>query len=154
MSHSLGAGGGERQLALTALSIDRQRFQPHVACSQGGFWVERLQQAGVPFFFIASRSLMSAAAVREGLRLRQYIRHHGIRLVQTFDYSMNVFGIPVARAAGVAAVSNLRCHLDLIPPRYRWLNRMSFHISRRVVVNSEALNRHLTESCRIAPGKI
>jgi len=97
---------------------------------------------------------MSAAAMREGVRLRQYIRHHGIRLVQTFDYSMNVFGIPVARAAGVAAVSNLRCHLDLIPPRYRWLNRMSFHISRRVVVNSEALNRHLTESCRIAPGKI
>jgi glycosyltransferase involved in cell wall biosynthesis len=155
MSHSLGAGGGERQLALTALSIDRNRFQPHIACAEGGFWVERLKQAGTPFFYIGSRSLMSAAAVREALRLRQYIRDHGIRLVQTFDYSMNVFGIPVALSApGVAAVSNLRCHLDLIPPRYRWLNRMSFRVSARVVVNSEALSRHLKESCRIAPDKI
>ena len=54
----------------------------------------------------------------------------------------------------VQAVVGVRSTLDLIPPRYRWLNRMSFHISRRVVVNSEALNRHLTESCRIAPGAL
>jgi glycosyltransferase involved in cell wall biosynthesis len=75
--------------------------------------------------------------------------------VQTFDYSMNVFGIPVALSArGVVAVSNLRCQLDLIPPRYRWLNRMSFHTSTRVVVNSEALSRQLQESCHLEPGKI
>src|SRR5260370_4459910 len=155
MSHSLGAGGGERQLALTALSIDRSRFQPHIACCEEGFWVERLKQAGIPFFFIGSRSLMSAAAVGEALRLRQYIRDHGIRLVQTFDYSMNVFGIPVALSApGVVAVSNLRCQLDLIPPRYRWLNRVSFHTSARVVVNSEALGRQLQKRYHLQADKI
>jgi glycosyltransferase involved in cell wall biosynthesis len=155
MTHSLGVGGGERQLALTALSFDRDRFQPHVACCQGGFWVERLTQAGIPIFYIGSRSLISGAAIREAFRLRRYIRGHGIRIVQTFDYSMNVFGIPVARSAGgVIAIANLRCHLDLIPARYRWLNRMAFHISAGVVVNSEELRRGLSESCRIEPGKI
>jgi glycosyltransferase involved in cell wall biosynthesis len=155
MTYALGVGGGERQLALTALSIDRQRFQPHIACCQGGYWIDRLTQAGIPVFSIRSRSLMSADAVREALRLRQYIRDHGIRIVQTFDYSMNVFGIPVALSAGrVITISNLRCHLDLIPPRYRWLNRTAFHISAGVVVNSQALRRHLSENCRIKPGKI
>jgi len=155
MSHSLGAGGGERQLALTALSIDRNRFQPHIACAQGGFWVERLQQDGIPFFFIGSRSLMSAYAVREALRLRRYIHDHCIRIMQTFDYSMNVFGLPVALSSnGVVAVSNLRCQLDLIPQRYRWLNWVSFHTSARVVVNSKALGRQLQERCRLEAGKI
>jgi glycosyltransferase involved in cell wall biosynthesis len=155
MSHSLGAGGGERQLALTALSIDRKRFQPHIACVEGGFWVDRLKQAGIPFFFIGSRSLISATAVREALRLRRYIRDNRIRIMQTFDYSMNVFGLPVALSTpGVAAISNLRCQLDLIPPRYRWLNRISFHTSARVVVNSEALGRQLQERCRLDAGKI
>ena len=155
MTYSLGYGGGERQLAQTALSIDRNRFQPHIACCQGGFWVDRLTRAGIPVFFIGSRSLMSADAVREAFRLRQYIRDHRIRIVQTFDYSMNVFGIPVALSAGgVVAISNLRCHLDLIPPRYRWLSRMAFHVSAGVVVNSQALRRHLSENSRIKAGKI
>src|SRR5580704_14709011 len=86
MAHSLGQGGGERQLAQTALSIDRTRFTPHVAFCQDGFWVERLQQADVPIFRIGSRSLMSVKAVREARRLRQYIRDHAIRIAQTFDF--------------------------------------------------------------------
>src|SRR5947209_13830432 len=109
MTHSLGAGGGERQLALTALSLDRALYQPHVACSEGGFWVERLRAAGIPFFFIQSRSLVSLRALSEALRLRRYIQDHGIRIVQTFDYSMNIFGIAVALAArGVAPLANMR----------------------------------------------
>jgi glycosyltransferase involved in cell wall biosynthesis len=155
MAHSLGQGGGERQLAQTALSIDRGRFTPHVAFCQGGFWVERLQQAGVPMFRIGSRSLMSVKAAREARRLRQYIRDHAIGIAQTFDFSMNMFGIPAARSAGgVVTIANLRCHLDLIPPLYRLLNRGAFRISDGVVVNSEALRLHLSENCRIAPEKI
>jgi glycosyltransferase involved in cell wall biosynthesis len=155
MAHSLGHGGGERQLALTALSLDRSRFQPHVACYHGGFWADRLKQAGVPLFFIRSRSLMSAEALREVRRLRQYIRSHGIRIVQTFDYTMNVSGIPVVLGARrIVSISNLRCYLDLIPPRYRWLNRVALRLSSGAVVNSEALRRNLSENCRLAADRI
>jgi glycosyltransferase involved in cell wall biosynthesis len=155
MSHSLGHGGGERQLALTALSLDRARFQPHVACCEGGFWMDRLRDAGVPIFIVGSRSLLSAKAFAEAARLRRYIRDRGIRILQTFDYSMNVFGIPVgASLAGTVAISNLRCHMDLIPSRYRWLNRLAHRLSRAVVVNSLALRRHLTGDYRIPAQKI
>jgi glycosyltransferase involved in cell wall biosynthesis len=155
MSNSLGHGGGERQLASTALSLDRSRFTPAVACCEGGFQMDLLRQAGVPAFSIGSRSLMSAAAFSEARRLRRYIREHGIRIVQTFDFSMNVFGIPIAASVpGVVSISNLRCHMHLIPQRYRWLNHLAHRISKGVVVNSEALRNHLHQNYKIPRRKI
>src|SRR5579863_4452754 len=114
MSHSLGHGGGERQLALTALNIDRNRFEPHAGCCEGGFWVDPLREAGVPFFRMGPRSLVGISALREARRLRAYVREHGIRIVQSFDYTMNVLGIPAARSvSGVITISNQRCHMSL-----------------------------------------
>src|SRR5580658_7993992 len=155
MSHSLGHGGGERQLALTALAIDRSRFEPHVGYCEGGFWVDRLREAGVPFFVMGPRSLLGTSALREAGRLRSYIRENRIGIVQTFDYSMNVLGIPAARSVpGVITIANLRCHMSLIPRRYRWLNLMAYRISARTVVNSDALRRQLSEDYSIPPRKI
>jgi glycosyltransferase involved in cell wall biosynthesis len=155
MAHALGHGGGERQLALIALNLDRERFEPHVACCEGGFWAEVLENANIPVFFIRSRSLMSGAAFKEALRLRTYLREHGIRILQTFDYSMNVFGIPVALSVpGVVAISNQRCFMDLIPARYRWLNRFAHRFSDAVVANSNALREHLRRDGAAAGNKI
>lgn len=155
MSHSLGHGGGERQLALTALTIDRSRFEPHVGICEGGFWVDRLEAAGVPFFRMGPRSLIGISALREARRLRDYIREHRIRIVQTFDYTMNVLGIPPARSvSGVIAIANQRCYTNLIPRHYRWLNHFAQRISTGIVVNSEVLRRHLAEDYSIPPRKI
>jgi glycosyltransferase involved in cell wall biosynthesis len=155
MAHSLGHGGGERQLALMALAMDRTRFEPHVGHCEEGFWVERLREAGVPFFRMGPRSLIGISALREAQRLRAYIRENRIRIVQTFDYSMNVLGFPAARSVpGVLTISNLRCHMDLIPRRYRWLNHVSHRLSSATVVNSRALKRHLEDDYSIQPGKI
>jgi glycosyltransferase involved in cell wall biosynthesis len=68
---------------------------------------------------------------------------------------MNVLGIPAAKSVpNVITIANLRCHMDLIPGRYRWLNRVAHGIAEAVVVNSEALRRHLSEEYSIPPGKI
>jgi len=155
MSQALSHGGGERQLALTALGMDRARFEPHVGCCEGGFWVERLRAAGVPFFFMGPRSLLGISFLREANRLRAYIREHRIRIVQTFDYSMNVLGILAARSVpGVITIANQRCDMSLIPSRYRWANRMAHRISAGIVVNSEALQRQLHEDYAIPRRKV
>jgi L-malate glycosyltransferase len=155
MSHSLGQGGGERQLALTALNMDRSRFEPHVGFAEGGFWVDRLKAAGIPFFVMGPRSLLSPSAIRESRRLREYIIKNGIQIVQTFDYTMNVLGIPAARSVpGVAVISNLRCHSSLIPAKFRWLSKTLFTASAGIVVNSEALRHHLTKDYSIPIKKI
>jgi glycosyltransferase involved in cell wall biosynthesis len=155
LTRGLGHGGGERQLAMTALTLDRTRYLPHIASCESGFWTPLLEQAGIPLHSIGSRSLLSRKGITEMARLRSFIARHGIRLVQTFDYAVNVYAIPVARSVpGVAAVSNLRCHMNLIPPRDRWLNYLSHRISAAVVVNSEAVRDHLVRDYRVDAGKI
>lgn len=135
--------------------MDRSRFTPHVGSCEGGFWEERLREAGVPRFRMGPRSLVGISAFREASRLRAYIREHGIRIVQSFDYTMNVLGIPAARTVpGVITIGNLRCHTTLIPRRYRWLNLLAHRISAAVVVNSQELRRHLAEDYSIPPRKI
>jgi L-malate glycosyltransferase len=155
LSRSVGPGGGERQMATTALSLDRARYTPHVAYAETGFWAPILEHAGIRLHWIRSRSLMSRRGVTEMARLRAYIGDHGIRIVQPFDYATNVYAIPIARSVrGVAALSNLRCHMDLIPPRDRRLNYLSHRLASAVVVNSNALRTHLVEDYRIASEKI
>ena len=155
MARGLGHGGGERQLATMALSLDRTRYLPHVAACEGGFWQPALEQAGIPLHWVRSRSLVSRRGVAEMARLRRFIDQRRIRLVQTFDYAVNVYGVPVARSVpGAVPVSNLRCHMDLIPLRDRRLNYLSHRLAAGVVVNSEALAAHLVHDYGIQRGKI
>jgi glycosyltransferase involved in cell wall biosynthesis len=117
--------------------------------------VDPLREAGVPFFFTGPRSLIGISALREALRLRAYIRQHRIRIVQTFDYTMNVLAIPAARSVpGLITIANLRCYMDLIPRRYRWLNHMAHRMAAGIVVNSNDLKRHLSADYSIPARKI
>jgi glycosyltransferase involved in cell wall biosynthesis len=155
LTRALGHGGGERQLAITALSLDRSRYLPHVASAESGFWAPVLEQAGIPLHSIRSRGLLTARGAAEMWRLRSYIARRRIRLVQTFDYATNVYAIPVARSVrGVAALSNLRCHMDLIPARDRRLNYFSHRLATAVVTNSEAVRRHLIGDYDVDPRKV
>jgi glycosyltransferase involved in cell wall biosynthesis len=144
MSHGLNAGGGERQLVYTALGL--RRYQAHVAAVEGGQWVETLERAGVPVHWVRSRSLLSGAAWREGWRLNRYLREHGIGLVQAFDYTMNLFGAPVARLTpGVRMLTAQRCEMKLVPGRYRRATRWAHALGWRIVVNSRWLGEELVE---------
>ena len=155
MSHSLGHGGGERQLALTALNIDRSRFEPHVGCCEGGFWVDRLRDAGVRFFFMGPRSLVGPSALREARRLRAYIREHGIRIVQSFDYSMNVLGdSPGEERSGCDHDLQSSLPYEPDPAPLPLLNLIGPSYFGGIVVNSEALRRHLAEDYSIPARKI
>jgi glycosyltransferase involved in cell wall biosynthesis len=88
------------------------------------------------------------------MRLGSYIRNHGIRLVHAFDTSA-VFVVPVARALRVPAIlaSTLgdRKLLDRRSHRQmRWIDRMV----DAVVVNCEAMRRHLVEDEHVPVGRI
>src|SRR5215211_9229569 len=98
LTRALGSGGGERQLAMTALSLERTRFTPYVAAAESGFWAPLLEEAGIPVHWIRSRGLATRKGVIEMARLRAHIARRKIRLVQTFDYAVNVYAIPVARS--------------------------------------------------------
>ena len=139
-ARSLGHGGGERQLATTALNLDRQRFAPHVLSVEGGFWEAQLREAGIPLYRLPITSFVNSRAAIEAWRLRQWLRRNGIRLVLTFDFTMNVFVVPVARSVpGMVALSNQRCELSVILPRYQKITRWIHRGASGVLVNSPHL---------------
>lgn len=139
----LHCGGIERDVTQIALNIDRRRFEPHVACYQDqGIRYEELRRAGVPFLHVPLRSLKSSAALTAAMRVRRYVREHGIRLIHSYDSSA-VFIAPLARALRVPAVlSSVLGHRDLLDPRTRSELRWTDKIVDAMVVNCEAMRRH------------
>jgi glycosyltransferase involved in cell wall biosynthesis len=156
MVRALDAGGTERQVAQIARSLDRERFTPHVGCFEAtGFRAEELRAAGVPILQMRMRSFLSADSAHVLLAMRRYLGKHGIQLVHTFDYPMNVFCAPAARMLGTRVVlSSQRSYRDLIPAKYLPVLRISDRLVDGIVVNCEAIRAHLVERFSVPNTKI
>lgn len=137
-------GGIERDVAKIAMRLDRSRFEPHVATYHAeGMRFEELMVAGVPVLHLPVTSLKSPNTLSAALRLRRYIRAHRIRLVHAFDPSA-VFVIPMARVLGVPVVlSSMLGNRDLLDPRTRRQLRWTDKLVDAIVVNCEAMRRHM-----------
>ncbi len=156
MARALDLGGTERQLATLAASLDRSRFEPHVAClHDGGLRFDELRRLGVPVLPLRVASFRSFYAWSGARRLAGYIRSRGIRLVHTFDTPLNVFGVPVARASQTqVVVSSQRAFRDLSPGPYRSLLRVTDRMVDAIVVNCMAVWQHLVQDERVPPGML
>jgi L-malate glycosyltransferase len=154
MSHSLGQGGSERQLAGVALGLGGLGFEPHICSVERGFRYDELRWAGIPAYDLPLRSFLNTTVVEAALGLRRYARANGIRLIHAFDYSMSAFGVPAGRTiAGMTVVSSQRCHMELIPGKYRGVVRAAHRLAHSVVVNCETLRRHMAGE-GVDPAKI
>lgn len=151
----LGLGGIERDVAKLALGFDRSRYIPHVATYKpAGPRYDELKAAGVPILALDFPSLFSAKAVTAAARMAGFIRQHNIRLVHAFDPS-SIFALPVARLTRVPVVLRSQLgHLQLHDPRTQKNLRISDRLSDVVVVNCEALRRHLTAECGLSRDRI
>ena len=147
MIHSLGHGGSERQLANTALALDRSRFNPHVASVVGGFQAEALRRAGIPVFHVPLKSFVRPSVLGAARLVRSYIRDNQIQLVHTFDHTLSLLGVPVARTCpGVTVLSSQRFYMDLVPGKFRGPLVMTHRMAHGVVANCEEMKRHLHDS--------
>jgi L-malate glycosyltransferase len=151
----LNLGGIERDVTQIALKIDRSRFEPHVASYQSeGMRFEELRREGIPFLNLPVTSLKLPTAVSTALRMRRYIREHGIQVVHAFDSSA-VFVAPIARALRVPAVlSSTLGNRNLHDARTRRQVRWTDKIVDIVVVNCEAMRRHMIEDEHMASDRI
>ena len=142
----LNCGGIERDVTKIALNIDRSRFEPHVASYQAeGMRFEELSRAGIPFLHVPFSSLKSPTALSAAMRVRRYIREHGICLVHAYDPSA-VFVAPIAKALRVPAIlSSTVSNRDLRDKRTLRLVRWTDRIVDTVVVNCEAMRRHMID---------
>jgi len=152
---ALDHGGGERQLATAALNLNRQLFTPHVLSIEGGIWEAPLRKAGISLERLPVTSFFNARAAVEAWRLRRWLIKRRIRLVLTFDYTMNVFVVPVARSVpDIVALSSQRCELSLVPERYQAATRWIHRGATGVLVNSPHLVHDLTQQCAVPTNRI
>ena len=151
----LNTGGIEHDVTKIAIHIDRSRFEPHVACYQaGGIRFEELRLAGVPILHLPVSSLKSPSAFLAAIRMRRYIREHRIRLAHAYDASA-VFVAPLARALRVPAVlSSLLGNRNLLDERTRRQVRWTDKIVDTVVVNCEAMRRHMIDDEHVTSDRI
>ena len=148
-------GGIERDVTKIALKIDRTRFEPHVASYQAqGMRFEELGRAGIPVLHIPVTSLKSPSAITSAIRMRRYVREKGIRVVHAYDTSA-VFTVPVARALRVPVVlSSTLGSRELLDRRSRRQMRWTDRMVHGMVVNCEAMRRHLIEDEHVPAERI
>ncbi|HEY7210522.1 MAG TPA: glycosyltransferase family 4 protein [Bryobacteraceae bacterium] len=139
-------GGIERDVAKIVTGMDRARFTPHVAVYQGGgLRSDEVKRAGVPVLDLEVTSLLSPKILRSAAKFCGWIRKKKIRVVHAFDASA-VFAAPLARLMHVPLVlSSTLGHRDLFDERTRKQLPFTDRLVDGVVVNCEAMRRHMIE---------
>ena len=151
----LNHGGIERDVAKLAMWLDRSRFEPHVACySPRGMRYEDLRAAGVPILPLPVSAVVSRSAISAAFPLRRYIALHQIRIVHAFDPSAT-FAVPLSRILGVPVVMSSQLGSRSLNSSWtRRLMRLTDRLVDAVVVNCEAMRRHLVEDEHVPPERI
>jgi glycosyltransferase involved in cell wall biosynthesis len=146
MTRDLDQGGIQRDVAKIATHLDPSRFEPHVATYfVGGIRQDELRAAGIPVLHLPVGALLSAGGLAAALRLGRYIRHHAIQVLHAYDPTATL-GVPVARGLNLPAIlSSQLSYRDIMDWKTRFLMRLTDRIVDAVLVNCEAMRRHMVE---------
>ena len=146
-------GGCERDLSKVALGLDRSLFEPHVGCFRPeGIRLGELRDAGIPIVQLPVRSFVSSSAIRGALTLRRYMAQHRIALVHAHDVPTMMFATPLARLFGArAVVSSQVSYRTLVRPLEHRLLRVADRLSHRVLVNCQAMYKHMVDDEGLPP---
>src|SRR6516162_4979375 len=120
MARELDSGGCERDLTRFAKAVNRERFEPHVACFRpGGLRFEELKAAGVPVTCFSVQSLVGVSGISGAIDMHRYLRRHRIGLVHAFDAPTGLFAAPVALSLRVPIIESNLWFRDAIHGRLR-----------------------------------
>jgi glycosyltransferase involved in cell wall biosynthesis len=155
MVRELGSGGIERDVTKLAMGMDRDRFTPYVATYQPeGPRYDELKNAQVPVVHLPVSSFKSPRIISTAIQFGQLLRKKRIRILHSFD-STAAFGVPLARLLGVPVVlSSALGHRDLLDSRTRRQFQFTDGLVDAIVVNCEAMRRHLISDFSISGDRI
>ncbi len=153
---TLTQGGTERQLAALAKALDPARFAPHVACfKQEGFRAEELRSTGIPIVEFPLESFIRPSVLPVAAAFGRFLKEKDIQIVHSFDHPANIFCVPLAKALKVPVVlSSQRGYRFVYDKQYHVMLRLTDPIADGIVVNCEAMRRHLVKDYWVPPAKI
>lgn len=138
-----------------ARSLSPSRFQVHTGCFHEGVRADELRAAGIPVLRLRVTSFMKPNAMAGAWQLGMYLRRNRIKILHTFDYPLNCFGVPVARTFRVPVVlSSQRAHRHLTPGPYLKILRMTDRLVNGIIVNSESVRQEMIVEEHVARERV
>ena len=112
VNHETQCGGAEHSLLTLLRGLDRERFEPHLACSMEGPLTDRARECDteihlVPMLFQGKLEKLLGLG-RATLRLRRLIRQTGIQLVHTNSIIAGYCGVLAAKLCSVPSIWHVR----------------------------------------------
>lgn len=153
---SLILGGTEGQFVEVVRNLNRSRWRLHIGCVRvEGPNLARLEAEGIHPLSVGGGSFRSPGSALAVVRFARHLQARRIRLIHSFDFYSNVFGVLAARLARVPAVIASQRDLgELKPPLERRVHQAVLRLARYVVVNSEAVADRLTASGTVPEPRI
>jgi glycosyltransferase involved in cell wall biosynthesis len=133
---SFSPGGTEGQMIELVRRLDPVRWRVHVACLRAdGAWMGRAAEAAAIVEFPVT-SFRRPSLLRQMRAFGRWCIERRIALVHTTDLPSNLFGLPVAAAAGVPVrIANRREINPSRTPTALALQRAAYGFAHRVITN-------------------
>lgn len=149
-------GGTEGQFVEVVRGLNRSRWNLHIGCVRAeGPNLARLEAEGLHPASVGCGSFRSPDSALAVVRFARRLRARRIRLIHSFDFYSNVFGVLAARLARVPAVIASQRDLgELRPSLERRVHRAVLRLARYVVVNSEVVAERLKASGTVSERRI
>jgi L-malate glycosyltransferase len=153
---NLDIGGTELNAVRLAERLDRSRFDLRVVCLRsGGQLAERYRAARIPLDVFSPGSLLGTSAIRQGLRLRAYLRRHRIQVFHAHDLYSNLFGCPWARLAGAKVIASRRWQGGKLSGRGGAIaSRLTYRLAHAALANSPRVAEYLARVDRVPRRRI
>ena len=140
-------GGTERHVVNLGRSLDRSKFDIHLACfRRWGHFLEEIEESRLPIWEYTIDSLHNRQTLREQLRFARDLGRHRIQIVHTYNFYPNVFALPAARLARaprvVASIRDTGVYQTSMQKR---VQRLVCRMAHCIVVNAEAVRQWLIE---------
>ncbi len=142
--------GAEKNLFEVVTRLDKDKFEPIVACLQQGVIAERLTDHNIINLNLNIKKIYSLSALTKGWRLLRFLRDGKIDIVVTYHEGSDFFGGIVAKLAGVPVVISSRRDMGYrLKPRHVFFYSLMNRIFDRVVTVSEAVKDRIFESQKV-----
>lgn len=163
---TLRIGGTERQIVETAISLNRERFEPKLFCLSGGGPLQALADRhgiavtiGNTISNGSSRThLFPLTWLKKLLILSRYLRQEHPDIIHCYLFTPSIYGGIASRFAGKPVfLSSRRClglFKDDLHVRYQTLENLINRFSDRILVNSEAVKQAVLQREQIDVQKI
>ncbi len=138
-------GGGEKQLHYLVTHLDRDRYQPIVACPDDGIFADQLRDSNIPTHILPLPGWRKAKSMLfrniAAARLVKFAEQHGIHLVHTSDSWLNPYVWRIKRRLGIPAISHIR---NIISPKR--VGKYQFSQMDRIIAISEQTKAPLVQA--------